>query len=321
MIKYKKIKKEQGNLGTFLKTLLKKEYGDWGKYQELFNGIEYVSWAEFEGAINDLNKYLKGKKISSNENRPLYRGQCCGKWNLETTLERYTDNKYTIMDYLKLIQSAKCAYESHFSKGYETEEIDIEKIKYDIWSPHPHYSLLPYFRHLGLPSPLLDWTRSFYVAAYFAFCDANQKDDNSVAIYSYIENFRKGTGKDWNLSEGHVNRIGSNIGTHKRHYLQQAEYTYAVIVDELPDAIESQIDNGVLHIDCNKVRYINHDQAITFSMGVNRKQDIFVKHLIPITEKDAVITRLSSMNINEYSLFHTEESLMTTVAYERIRRK
>ena len=120
-------------------------------YEYLHNEIisKGVDFDNTKAYGDKVDKYLKGKKISSNENRPLYRGQCCGKWNLETTLERYTDNEYTIVDYLELIQSAKCAYESHFGKGYGTEEIDIEKIKYDIWSPHPHYSLLPYFRHLG----------------------------------------------------------------------------------------------------------------------------------------------------------------------------
>jgi hypothetical protein len=320
MIEYKEIKKEHGNLGKFLSSLLKQKYEDWGKYQKLFNGIEYDSWEEFEGAIKELNKYLEDNNISSNANPPLYRGQRCGKWGLETTLERYTDKKYTITSYLQLIQSAKWAFESHFGKGYGADDIDFGKIEFEIGKPHPYCQLLPYFRHLGFPSPLLDWTRSFYVAAYFAFCDADpKKDDKSVAVYNYTEHF--GRGKHIIPSEGFVDRIGRNIATHKRHYLQQAEYTYALIIGENAGESAGASAMGVFFQDGNKVTYINHYETIKNSMGEIGTQDVCVKHLIPITEKDEVINRLYSMNINEYSLFHTEESLMKTVAYERIRRK
>ncbi len=108
---------------------------------------------------------------------------------------------------------------------------------------------------------------------------------------------------------------------HKKNYLQQAEYTYAITVDE--DADESVITSagGGFEYDCCAVNYKNHDDAIKDSMIEGGEQDVCIKHLIPITEKDEVLNRLYSMNINEYSFFHSEESLMKTVAYERIKRK
>lgn len=315
-MKHKEIKEEYSCLGKYLSLLTEKLRVDWDGNKKFFDGVEYDSWEEFEGTIKELNKYLEDKEISTKGNPLLYRGQRCGEWGLETTLERYTDKEYTIMDYIQLIRSAKLAYESHFGKSYGTKEIDIGRIKYELGDVHPCYQLLSYFRHLGFPSPLLDWTRSFYVAAYFAFYDADPKDGKSVAVYTYIERF-EGIKNLLPSPRGFIDRIGRNIATHKRHYLQQAEYTYAVSVDESVE--ENAMD--IHEIDCNKLTYINHYEIIKDSMSESVKQDICVKHLVPITEKDEVINRLYSMNINEYSLFHTEESLMKTVAYERIKRK
>jgi len=48
----------------------------------------------------------------------------------------------------------------------------------------PAYSYLAHLRHNGFPSPLLDWTQSPYVAAYFAFA---RPQGEQVALYVYCE--------------------------------------------------------------------------------------------------------------------------------------
>ncbi len=310
MTEYKEIKKEYQNLGKLIGALDDLRSNDLDKFQELIAGIEYDSWEEFEVAIKELNKFLKDKEISSKANPLLYRGQCSEGWSLETTLERYTDKEYTIKEYLQLIQSAKWAYESHFDKSCGTDDINFAEIRFELADPHPFYQLLSYFRHLGFPSPLLDWTHSFYVAAYFAFRESSLKDGSrSVAIYTFLESSKYGKGIF--PSEGYVGRLGRNIPTHKRHYLQQAEYTYALSLTE--DAIGDEFE-----IDCSKVSYANHYNTLMSSMESSGTQDICFKHIIPISEKDKVINCLNSMNINEYGLFHTEESLVKTIAYERV---
>lgn len=157
-VKYQYIEKGHRDLVEFISALPQLKKNSRGKYDEFFKGIEQRSWEEFNSAIEELNKYLEDKGIISDNKPHLYRGQCCGKWKLETTLERYTGKTYTVENYLRLIQSAKLAFDSHFGKGYKTEETNpIIKAKFSPPAPHPHYPLLTYFRHLGFPSPLLDW--------------------------------------------------------------------------------------------------------------------------------------------------------------------
>src|ERR1039458_5467657 len=85
----------------------------------------------------------------------------------------------------------------------------------------PASEYMAYLRHHGFPSPLLDWSRSPYVAAYFAFSKANQASTWIVSIYVFSGIRNRISGNRMSV----VYRQGPHVKTHRRHFLQQSEYT------------------------------------------------------------------------------------------------
>ncbi|MFQ5482081.1 MAG: hypothetical protein ACE5ER_04915, partial [Nitrospinaceae bacterium] len=61
----------------------------------------------------------------------------------------------------------------------------------------------------------------------------------------------------------------------------------------------------------------SHHEKVNFS----EEQDKLTKFILPGKERKKVIEKLDTMNINEFSLFGSEESLMSTLAYREIEKK
>lgn len=172
-----------------------------------------------------------------------------------------------------------------------------EQPKVEIPSPPPGYEFMVYCRHHGFPSPLLDWTRSPYVAAFFAFQNARRKEGN-VAIYVFEEYL--GDGKEGLSGAPTIVGCGPNVAAHRRHYVQQCEYTICKKRD------------GDLWI------YYNHEEALVDRVVA---QDYLAKYLLPVGERDEVLEKLDLMNINAHSLFGSEEALMDTLAYREMEKR
>lgn len=260
------------------------------------NEIELKSWEEFEGAISsfltrveDLRKLKQPRHVST----PLFRGQARASWNLETTLDRMVKRDFSVGEYYRTLQAVLPAVVSITGKEWEIPTpFDGE------CQPPQGYEFMIYLRHHGFPSPLLDWTRSPYVAAYFAFRSYEHGEEGKVAIFSFLEYL--GGAKSWASATPSIHGLGPSVVSHTRHYAQQCEYTICI----------KDIDGSPI--------YTSH-------RGLASKpvlpQDELVKFTLPANERRNALQKLELMNITAFSLFGNEESLMDTLAYQEIGKK
>ncbi|MGX9912406.1 FRG domain-containing protein, partial [Enterobacter hormaechei subsp. hoffmannii] len=105
----------------------------------------------------------------------IFRGQRCSSWTLETSLDRH----------LKRIKPEEINLDSTYDFVLQNfalslrgrSDIDKDHISNidELWALGQHY---------GLATPLLDWTRSLFVALYFAFEDYNISDSGYRSVWA-----------------------------------------------------------------------------------------------------------------------------------------
>ena len=237
----------------------------------------------------------------------LFRGLGDSTWRLKTTLERHTQSDMSFTAYYRDINAVLPQIESFRNTTWDVESIDeikrqageYDKFHLYLWlSRLRALGYMAYLRHHGYPSPLLDWTRSPLIGAFFAFRSPVKPKSGKVSVVVYCE---KPTGMKHDSSDRpRIFRFGPNVRTHRRHYLQQGEYTMC---------LHWQIGQP------QPWQLVPHERVFDEN---DSQQDLLWRFNIPWSERTKVLRMLDDHNVNSFSLFESDEALLETIALRQL---
>ncbi len=235
------------------------------------HGVREVRCDSWAGYVNFLNEALLDFRSY------VFRGHASEEWKLESTLDRALNKTATNTSKQRDEHLAKFRYASRGRRGPTPALLAEEN---DWWALGQHH---------GLATPLLDWSESPYVAAYFAFHaehpeSEDQRSQNRI-VYALsrvaveeknnqltLESIK--VGKEPSL----ITFVRPMIDENQRLITQRGLFTRA------PDNVPIE-------------RWVRTNFKETAG-GAK-----LIRMSIPSTERDTAMKNLNRMNINHLSLF------------------
>ena len=260
--------------------------------------IRIKSWDRFDAALKRVRLEYGLYRTDLNDGSVferrvdiLFRGQADAGWKLQTTLERRTEREFDVSQYCQHVVRSVSELETFTGARWNVPpfpELHREITdKSDSFNVHlPNYDFLVYLRHHGYPSPLLDWTESPYIAAYFAYMTAGKRNP---AVYCYIE--RPRLAKGGMGGDPMISVRGPFVRADKRHFSQKAWYTVAT------------------HWDYQAKRHVFCPHELVFARD-DEHQDVLVKLVLPARDRVGAMRKLNEYNINHFTLFQSEDALV-----------
>lgn len=229
--------------------------------KDLYKILNYENWHELK---KDIIKDLCGVDKFP-DNRFIFRGQKDEDWKLIATFDR----KYGALPFEKR-RKIENSLVNNFTR------LCIEWDGRTNFKQYTNLQLMSVGQHYGLPTRLLDWTYSLYIAAFFAYCDIDNYDSN-VAI--------------WVID--------------KEHDIWQGDSGVTIETCRIEENDRQKYQYGVFTLNKSPDKTIE-DYAIACSRSYNTEGALF-KIILPSEQKSIVLSDLEMMGINYFSLYRGME--------------
>lgn len=262
------------------------------KWESPVDGVSVVkvsTWKDFlEFYYNELNDY----------ETYIWRGQKRSDWNLEPTLNRLIKNakiaKTKQYDFRqKHLDAFKLAARGR--RGPNPRELTEEN---DWWALGQHF---------GLATPLLDWTASPFVAAYFAYIEPETTTRNRV-VYALHQPSIEARVNELVQEKAKANAQSiKDIKSGKKPAGLFGDWPYKQPVMPEIDFIRPLSDENHRLVNQGGLftRSPNETSIESWVMEKfqGKNENILLKILIPNTQREESLKNLNRMNINHLTLF------------------
>lgn len=204
----------------------------------------------------------------------VYRGQSNDQWTLTSSWHRATRDP-KLATYWQILPAVHDYVNTFTQKRWNLQ--DYNELT----------SFLGFLQHHGFPTPLLDWTRSPYIAAYFAFEGVNDRApeaDNIVLFTFDFNSFLRDWRQEYDLQS--VNPFVTVLPAwsmgNQRQIIHQGLYTLSSVADQRAHIIGLGAQFQAMH---------------------GTAKDYLWEYRIPVSEKPRVMRDLQLMGISAMSLF------------------
>lgn len=225
-------------------------------------------------------------------NNFIFRGHADSSWKLESTLERVLGMKWS----------------NDIARTYEDYYLNLFKSKYHIYNGSEHepktkLAWLSIMQHYGVPTRLIDFSESPYVALYFALEAYNPILNNDLAIYAIDYN----AVMDGSLE--YISRRDSNFKKTRHEIIGKQDDLFDDVVDRFsyevvwitePLELNARIDRqaGTFLISGDKEKRI--EDLLSCDMYKNVQM---TKYIIPSSMYENIYALLRKMNINAKTIY------------------
>ena len=244
---------------------------------------------------------LEALALSNND--VVFRGHRDETWKIESTLARYTSIPHQ-------------SWDDHIDKMLSHFIVNALSIGTIPFPPADRRSRLEYGRHYGVPTPLIDFSLSPYVALYFAFGEVlyrhNPTASNSAAIYALNMN---NLGGCWSkFLNGNFDEEYSKFMYEKtnifEHGYPAGELKFMRFPASWNQRMQRQLGCFIYDtLDYKKIGFEGFEALIhSFEEPTSNgtRHPTLIKYLIPQSEASGVFSRLELMNINGTKLIDSE---------------
>jgi hypothetical protein len=229
----------------------------------------------------------------------IWRGQRNSSWKLETTLDRLIKaakvRKTKQYDFVKNhLEQFKLATRGR--RGANPRNIENEN---EWWALGQHH---------GLATPLLDWTLSPFVAAYFAFIETGQRQTKYRAVYALhkptieMKAVQIKRAKEQSIKKeiSDIESGKNKLGLLGRALLEGPVDPEIEFIRPFSDENHRLVNQGGLFSKSPSGKNLETWVQENFS---GEEEYNLMKILLPTTDRDQVLKTLNRMNINHLSLF------------------